>query len=1175
MQAKITILAFLFFLPLVLPAQTINTEFGKNRVQFHKDFDEWSEYESENFVAYWYGEGRNVGQAVIQIAENEYDDIQSVLEHRMNKRIEIIVYVDLTDMKQSNIGSEETFMNSTGQAKIVGNKMFVYFNGDHLDLKRQVREGIASVFINSMLFGSSLQEIVQNAVMMNLPEWFKQGLVGYCGESWNTDLDNQLRDIILKEDFKGFEKFARKNPKLAGHSMWYYISQNYGKSTVSNLVYLTRINRSVESGLLYVLGSPYENVIESWNIHFTDRYKKESKEFEQITNEPVKVKNKRKLPLNRLVISPDGNKIAYVSNEIGKAKVYVHDLETDKRKVVFKNGFRNVIQSTDYNYPILAWNPNNYQLAILYERRDKINLRLLDVNTGEHVTEPLDPQYQRINSADFVDVNTLVFSGTVWGFSDLFLYYINTRQTQRITHDFWDDLDATFVNLRDKKGILFTSNRQSTEIVPARMDTLLPTNTFDIYYYDLENKSKELVQITETPFANERRPVAMDTTWFGFLSDESGVYNRSSGYLEDYISHYERVVLLNDGDELIMHIDSSVTSLDSTLVDSIFTRPVVKTRGITHFQSNYDRNILSYHTAPKSGKYVQNLRVDGKNNFYLGTLQPESIEVPKPTKFAASQFAQERLKNRIKGELEEQINRINNNQQEENPSENEDQPKPEKPETDKIDIDNYLFQTEFDEVEKPADRLVIIEDEIIQQQPEVAKKLKNLFKEEEGAHLFRPARIIPYRLKFRTDFVTTNMDNSLLFNGLSSYAGTPDAGQGNAQSIGNDALTRSLSPAAGILMKANFKDLLEDYQIEGGVRVPTTFNGAEYFLFFDDKKNRIDKRYAYYRRNQKIAADALIGTFPRRFETNTNIALTQWSYPFNIYKSLRATGTVRTDRLTPLATDAGTLSEAITREQRLGLKMEYVFDNTIDVAINIKNGTRYKFYAEGVKRVALNLSDDPSFKFGEGFLGIVGFDARHYKRFLKYSVLAVRAAGATSFGAEKVLFHLGGVENWLDLPRNKFDNSIPLPQNTNFAYQSVAANLRGFRMNIRNGNSFALINSEIRMPVLRYLFPRTRSAFIRNFQTVGFFDAGTAWQGFSPFTKENPINTVYLPEGAVPGQVPVVLKVNYFRDPLVAGYGVGARMLLFGYMLRVDYGWGIETRVVQKPKLYFSLGMDF
>jgi hypothetical protein len=58
-------LLFLSALPLLLPAQTSMVTFGKNRVQHHRDFDEWMRYESDNFVTYWYGEGRNIGQAVV------------------------------------------------------------------------------------------------------------------------------------------------------------------------------------------------------------------------------------------------------------------------------------------------------------------------------------------------------------------------------------------------------------------------------------------------------------------------------------------------------------------------------------------------------------------------------------------------------------------------------------------------------------------------------------------------------------------------------------------------------------------------------------------------------------------------------------------------------------------------------------------------------------------------------------------------------------------------------------------------------------------------------------------------------------------------------------------------------------------------------------------------------
>ena len=82
---------------------------------------------------------------------------------------------------------------------------------------------------------------------------------------------------------------------------------------------------------------------------------------------------------------------------------------------------------------------------------------------------------------------------------------------------------------------------------------------------------------------------------------------------------------------------------------------------------------------------------------------------------------------------------------------------------------------------------------------------------------------------------------------------------------------------------------------------------------------------------------------------------------------------------------------------------------------------------------------------------------------------------------------------------------------------------------------------------------------------------GTAWQGPTPFAEENPLNTVFISDPLSP----VSVKVNYFRDPVVAGYGAGIRSVLFGYFVRLDYARGIETRVIQEPRIYFSLGMDF
>ncbi len=199
---------------------------------------------------------------------------------------------------------------------------------------------------------------------------------------------------------------------------------------------------------------------------------------------------------------------------------------------------------------------------------------------------------------------------------------------------------------------------------------------------------------------------------------------------------------------------------------------------------------------------------------------------------------------------------------------------------------------------------------------------------------------------------------------------------------------------------------------------------------------------------------------------------------------------------------------------------------------------------------------------------VVGTDARHYFNFAKHSVLATRFAAATSFGSERILYFLGGADNWL-IP--KFNEAIPQPNSGDFAYQTISPNLRGFDYNIRNGSTFALINAELRIPLLKYLSRRPiRISFFRHLQLVGFADIGAAWEGISPFDDENPINIETLTNPPT-----VVLEVNYYRDPIVVGYGVGLRTMLFGYFIRVDYAWGVETGIIQKPKLHLSLGLDF
>ncbi|NNF32991.1 MAG: hypothetical protein HKN68_02725 [Saprospiraceae bacterium] len=1070
----------LFILPVALQGQSVDTQFGKNRVQFHDDFKAWDKYETENFVVYWYGKARNVARAVVPIAEYYHDEVQNILEHRMNDKIEILVYTDISDLNQSNIGNDDTWTSKSGETKIVGNKMFVYFDGDHQHLRVQLREGIASVYMSSILFGSNFQEIVQNAVLLHLPDWYKLGIISYAGSNWDYLIEDELRDLLQrKDDYWDFEKLADEHPRAAGHSMWYFISQYYSPSSIPNLLYLTKISRDLRESFLYVLSENRETVYREWERFFREYFNAERDAYKAPASAAeLDLKNKPYVPISKLRMSPDGSILAYAYNDIGKYRLVVRNMESGEEKTIFKYGFKNAIQETDYNYPLVAWHPNNQEISIIYEHRDIIYLRRIQIGSGEYIEQIIPEEIQRIYSLSIVDDENYVFSASTDGYSDLYEYDAKFRTVNRISNDFYDDLDAHYVTYQGRKGILFSSNRTDNFFEELKMDTILPLDNFDIFFYDLEKDNKVIERLTETPKINERNPFLVgNDEYISYLADQSGIINT---YALDPLS------------------------------------------GRGYSISNLDRNIIIHHGIINSDQYIYSLYRNGAYRIYI-----EEKDWSRPVRATYTPLQ----KILMEGDL----------------------PTPliiEEPEDRGEMKDEYMFVTEFEDPEVIPELKDNKPNENIIRDLQTSEELYNL--SDKPIVELRAPRVTASRIKFRIDNFTTKLDNQVLFEGLESYTGEPNQLDYNP---------------TGLLLKATIKDLLEDYSIEGGVRIPTTFDGTEYFLVFDDKKKLIDKRYAIYRKTNTDFSDDNV--FPaQRTKKNALLGMFQLRYPFDIYRSLRLTSTLRFDKYYFQATENQNLNEPFNNEKRLGLKLEYVYDNTIDIDENLKHGTRYKAWVEAINQFNFELSDGFNVDFSTGFTTVIGVDFRHYIPFLEHSIIAFRAAGSTSLGSDKILYYLGGVNGWVF---QRFNEATPVPDQETFAFKTAANQLRGFKLNIRNGGSFGLVNTEIRFPLFKYLKGRNiRSSFLRNFQLVLFYDAGLAWHGVSPFSERNPLNTQVISSPPV-----IEVEVDFFRDPLVMGYGAGLRAKLLGYHLKLDYAWGIETRKVTDGIFYFALGTDF
>jgi hypothetical protein len=362
------------------------------------------------------------------------------------------------------------------------------------------------------------------------------------------------------------------------------------------------------------------------------------------------------------------------------------------------------------------------------------------------------------------------------------------------------------------------------------------------------------------------------------------------------------------------------------------------------------------------------------------------------------------------------------------------------------------------------------------------------------------------------------------------------------------------------------QDLMEDHKLVGGFRLPSNLKGTEIFISYENLKKRLDKRLLFYRKSNQENYTLLVNnTFqiPALGKQKTNYAEVRLSYPFDVTKSLKFYTGFRNDRLILGYTDTITMIADIDKNENWTfMKLEFVHDNSREVQENIFNGFRYKFYTEYFK----NWNEKKSNLF------TVGWDVRHYTSIYKNLIWANRIAGATSFGQKKIIYYLGGVDTWLN---NKYDDNTAISSTEDYAFQAQATNVRGFPINIRNGTSNIVLNSEIRWPIFSFLANKPiKSAFLKNFQFIGFFDIGSAYNGLTPFNEKNPyINQQVTPNG---NQTPVVVEANYYRNPTVMGTGAGFRTTLLGYFLRVDLAWGIDGGLVnKKPMWLFSFSKDF
>ena len=1093
------VLVLLTFCNSTLVAQFYNGSqltFGKNRVQFTDNF--WSFYKFDKFDTYFYLGGKSLAVFTAKYAEDNIISIQKKLDYTLENKIQFILYNRLSDLKESNIGllSDEQY-NVGGITHIVGSKVFIYYDGNHENLKRQIKAGIARVVLNELMFGEQITAKIKNSTLLSLPDWYMQGLVSYMSENWNVELDNYVKDGILTGSYEKFNKLTGADAIYAGHSIWKYIADKYGEDKIPNIIYMTKVSKSVESGFLYVLGVSFKTFIRDWIDYYDKKYYLYDKQL-SVPQQKTFVKNKNPQKVfQQFKISPDGNYAAYVTNEIGKYKVWLYNFEKKKFKKLTKSGHK-LDDKTDYSFPLLAWHPSGQRLSVIIEKKGKIFL--FYYNTEEKKFEKLRLfDFQKVLDFSYSQNGILLAMSAVRnGQTDIYVYSLGAHTYEQITKDIYDDLNPVFVDNSNK--IIFSSNRTNDTIKATSKDSItIPVTKQDLFLYDYANRNKALKRITNTSLADETKPLGLEDNYISYLSNQNGIINRFTA-----------------------KFDSVISFVDTITHYRYFTT--------VYPQTDYSRNILDYDVCPKAGKCGEIIYDKGRYQIYPGKLTPVNNLTKLELKNSPYMVDLLKSKNIVKSEDSQGLNTqqtyrdttvVIKHKRLSSVHAGDTIP----PKQDQINIDNYVFDPdkEYSKKKSKKDTVILKKDTLKPKTGSVAE--------------FTLPRQRNYDVEYSIDQLVSQVDFSYLNNTYQPFT--------------NVGAPIFINPGFNALFKVGVTDLLEDYRITGGVRLSVDLDNTEYVLGFENLRERMDKQLLFHKQTmQNVLDNAIV-----KHHSNEVLYILKW--PFSQVSAFKATALIRNDRATYLAIDMNNLKKSNENKTWAGLKGEFIFDNTREKSLNIYYGTRYKLFAEVYRQVDAKKKQ----------LNVVGFDFRNYQKISRTFIWANRFAASTSFGTQKLVYYMGGVDSWLFA---KFDNSINVATDQNYAYQTLATNMRGFKQNIRNGNSFAVINSELRFPVFRYLINKPlKSDFFNNFQIVGFVDIGTAWTGSNPYSDKNALFTQIIHQG------PITVTINTQREPIVEGYGVGLRTKLLGYFIRADWAWGVEDGIVLPNVFYFSLGLDF
>ena len=371
----------------------------------------------------------------------------------------------------------------------------------------------------------------------------------------------------------------------------------------------------------------------------------------------------------------------------------------------------------------------------------------------------------------------------------------------------------------------------------------------------------------------------------------------------------------------------------------------------------------------------------------------------------------------------------------------------------------------------------------------------------------------------------------------------------------------------GTQIETDFIELFENHNLYARAFLPvSSLKSSDIFTEYSYLKHRIDFKISF-NRNIVYPEDNQNYIYHKYSKNEFRLNL---SYPINRFLRFELSPFMSINKFYDL--DYRVLNSSpppftyYERTNYSGYFLNLLYDNTKKIGMNLEIGSKMKVSFGNYQSKS---SEDKNFKdFSVDFI--------HHQKIVNNIILSTRIYYGNSFGNNPFKYLVGGIQNSLINSKENKGINDPLVisnggNNTNFLY-SKYLNLRGYNLKKFDGFKALVINSEIKIPLIKTVIGKSiTSKFLNNLQLIGFFDLGSSWNINSPFSKKNDVNTWFIRE---PGSV-FQAEIENSKNPWLASYGFGLRSYIMDYFIKLDIAKPIEDYKLGQTKFHLSLGYSF